>query len=155
MQGKILLGAALVAVLLTAGCGGAPRNDAGQVTAPATTDAFQVKVGDCTGDLSTGTVSDVGLIPCDQPHYYEAYASKQMTDTTYPGETDTQDQADTFCADEFKPWMGKSIDDSKYGAGVRYFYPTSSSWEMKDREILCFVGSSDGTIKGSLKGTKK
>jgi hypothetical protein len=153
MQGKILFGGALVAVLLTAGCGGAPRNDAGQVTAPATTDAFQVKVGDCTGDLSTGTVSDVGLIPCDQAHYFEAFASKQMTDTTYPGESATEKQADTFCADAFEPWMGVSTSKSKYG--VFYFYPTSSTWENKDREILCLVGSSEGGIKGSLKGTKK
>jgi hypothetical protein len=153
MQGKILLGGALVAVLLTAGCGGAPRNDAGEVTAPASADAFQVKVGDCTGNLASGTVSDVGLIPCDQPHYYEAFASNQMTDTTYPGESATQEQADKFCGDTFETWMGISSDKSKYG--VFYFYPTSSTWTMKDREILCFVGSSDGNIKGSLKGAKK
>lgn len=142
-----------MAVLLTTGCGGAPRNDAGQVTAPATTDAFQVKVGDCTGDLQSGTVSDVGLIPCDQPHYYEAFASMQMTDTTFPGDTAVGDQADKFCDDSFTTWMGVPRQKSEYG--FFSLTPTASTWAANDREILCLAGSDEGGIKGSLKGSKK
>jgi hypothetical protein len=154
MQGRLFVGLALAAVLFTAGCGGAPRNDAGQVTASASADAFQVKVGDCTGELGTGTVSDVALVPCDQEHSWEAYSSTQLTDATYPGNTAVTDQANKVCNDTYEPWAG--ISASKTEHDITFFYPTQQTWtNANDREILCFVGSEKGGIKGSLKGSKK
>jgi hypothetical protein len=154
MQGRALLGATLVAVLLTAGCGGAPRNDAGEVTASSSSDAFQVKVGDCTGDLGTGIISDLILIPCNQAHYYEAYSNKQMSDATFPGASAVSEQANTYCSESFEPWAGISSSATKYD--ITFFYPTLDTWtKANDREILCFIGSDKGDLKGSLKGAKK
>jgi hypothetical protein len=154
MHRRLMVGAALAAVLLTAGCGGAPRNDAGQVTASASSDAFQVKVGDCTGDLGTGMISDVVLIPCDQEHYFEAYASKQLSDVTFPGSTAISDQGNAFCAESYAPWSGISADKTKYT--ITFFSPIQETWtNANDREILCFIGSDKGGVTGSLKGAKK
>jgi hypothetical protein len=156
MQGRLLVGVgcALAAVLFTAGCGGAPRNDAGQVTASASADAFQVKVGDCTGELGSGTIENLALIPCDQTHYWEAYSSTQLTDATYPGNSAVSEQANKLCSDTFEPWSGIAAGDTKYD--ITFFYPTLQTWtNANDREILCFVGTEKGGLKGSLKGAKK
>ena len=155
MQGRVLVGCALAAVLLTAGCsGGAPRNDAGQVTASATADAFEIKVGDCMGSLSDSGSSPVPLVPCNQAHYWEAYASIKMTGDTYPGETAITTQAEKDCGTAFKAFVGVAPSDSDYS--LTYYYPSQDSWEKGgDREILCIAGSASGGIKGSLKGVKK
>ncbi len=154
MKSRALIGVALLTTLFLTGCGGAPRNDAGQVTASASTDAFQVRVGDCIGDLGTGTISGLTLIPCDQAHNWEAYSSTQLTDASYPGTTAVSDQANKICSDTFKPWSGIAVDKTKYD--ITFVYPTLDTWtRTNDREILCFVGSDAGGIKGSLKGAKK
>jgi hypothetical protein len=153
MQGRVLLGAALVAMLFAAGCGSTPRNDAGEVTASASSDAFQVKVGDCTGEVPNGTVTTVTLLPCEQEHYYQAYASKMLTDATFPGSSAISDQADTFCTESYQPWSGIPLKDSEYD--MVPFTPTEESWKANDREILCLIGTDEGGIKGSLKGAKK
>ena len=88
-------GCVVVATLSLTGCmaGAAPRDTAGQVTASASVDAFQVKVGDCTGSLKEGDVSDLQVIPCADPHFYEAYAATQLTHADYPGESTVINQA--------------------------------------------------------------
>lgn len=154
MKTRFLLGCAVVSALLLAGCGDAPRNEAGQVTASAGSDAFHVKVGDCTGELGDGSVSDVTLIPCAQKHNWEAYHSEVVTDEEYPGEAKIREKAEKTCEDKYKAYSGISSSKSKYS--ITYMYPTQASWlTANDREILCLVGSDTATITGSVKGTKK
>lgn len=153
MLGRSYIGWLLAAtVLLTAGCGGSIRDEAGQVTASTTAGAFQLKVGDCTGALSTTTT--VALVPCAQDHYWEAYFSKKLTDASYPGDTKITEDADKSCEAAFTAFVGVSQGKSAYE--FTYYYPSEQTWNTgDDREILCFVGLKTGGVKGSLKGRKK
>ena len=124
------------------------------MTASASVDAFSIKVGDCTGDLGEGEVSDAILLPCSTSHYWEAYASSQLTGDSYPGVTQVTETADKACSDTFKSFIGVSADKSDYT--YTYFYPTEQTWTTADdREVLCFVGLEAGGITGTLKGVKK
>ncbi len=148
--------AALVLIgVLAGGCAPAgPRNSAGQVTRAATTDAFAVKVGDCTGPITNGSVDKLSLVPCDQEHAWEAYARTELAGEGYPGASSVQDKAESFCAAEFATFLGIAPGKSKYRA--TYLQPTRQTWEQAgDREILCLAGLASGGIKGSLRAVRK
>ncbi|HEY3337177.1 MAG TPA: septum formation family protein [Propionicimonas sp.] len=149
--------AAALAVLLVlaTGCStGTPRNSAGQITVAATTDAFSIKVGDCVGKLDGDSAERLPLTPCDQAHFWEAYASSTLDGTDFPGTSQVNELSDKACSAAYEDFIGKAPDDSKYE--VTYLNPTKESWtQAKDREVVCLVGSSSGNITGSLKGTAK
>lgn len=146
--------AAVLLVLLTGCSTDAPRDSAGQVTAAATTDAFSIKVGDCVGKLDGDSAEELPLTPCDQAHFWEAYASSKLDGTDFPGTSQVNDLSDKACSAAYKAFMGIALDDSKYE--VTYLSPTKESWtQAQDREVVCLVGSSSGNITGSLKGKAK
>lgn len=146
---------AAVLLVLLAGCSTeAPRDSAGQVTAAATTDAFSIRVGDCVGKLDGDSAQRLPLMPCDQAHYWEAYASSKLDGTDFPGSSQVNDLSDEACSAAYKGFMGIARDDSKYE--VSYLSPNKESWtQAQDREVVCLVGNSSGNITGSLKGVGK
>jgi hypothetical protein len=149
----VLLGCLAAALALT-GCTGAVRDDAGQVTASASVDAFSIKVGDCTGDLAEDEVSAAVLVPCGEPHYWEAYFSSRLSGDDYPGVTQVTESAEAACSDAFTAFVGVSTEKSDYT--YTYFYPTEQTWTSTgDREVLCLAGLDDGGITGTLKDAKK
>jgi hypothetical protein len=152
---KATLSLAAVLLVLLTGCStDAPRDSAGQVTAAATTDAFSIKVGDCVGKLDGDSAKELPLTPCDQTHFWEAYASSTLDGTDFPGTSQVNDLSDKACSAAYKGFMGIVLDDSKYE--VTYLSPTKESWtQAQDREVVCLVGSSNGNITGSLKGKAK
>ena len=140
--------------LILAGCSGTVRDPAGQVTASASVDAFSIKVGDCTGDLGQDQVSAATLVPCSQPHSWEAYASSRLGGDEYPGVTQVAEAAEKACTTAFKAFVGVSADKSAYS--YTYFYPTEETWTSAgDREVLCFAGLAEGGVTGTLKDVKK
>ncbi len=152
---RAAVGGVIAAVMLVAGCSVTPSRDpSGQVTAAASADPYAVSVGDCTGPLGTGTVSNLTLVPCDQAHYWEAYDQTTLTDQTYPGASAVTTKANSFCSDSFRSWAGISTERTKYA--MTYFYPTQETWtQAGDRQVVCFAGSDSGGITGTLKGVKK
>ena len=145
---------ALLLVLLTGCSTDAPRDSAGQVTAAATTDAFSINVGDCVGKVDGDSAQKLPLMPCDQAHFWEAYASSTLEGTDFPGTSQVNELSDTACSSAFTGFIGIALDDSKYE--VTYLSPTKESWtQAQDREVVCLVGLSSGNITGSLKGTAK
>ena len=152
--GRVGVIGALAAGLLLAGCAAdVPRNTAGQVTAPASIDPFQVAVGDCTGGIKEGDISSLQVVPCDTAHHYEAYAQTELTGKEYPGESEVKKKADKFCTTAFTGFVGLSAKDSRYD--MFYLYPVADSWAIGDRQVLCLAGSAKGDIKGTLKGVQK
>lgn len=117
---------------------------------------FTLHVGDCLDDATeTGDVSTVPLVDCDGPHDSEIYASIMMHDAEYPGEEATIAAADDACRGEFERFVGIPAADSIYSFAT--LYPTASSWDGGDREILCRIALTrdDGSIEkvsGSLEG---
>lgn len=136
-----LLAAASI-VLLLAGCASEPTVDDG---------AFDLSVGDCFNLDDATEVETVPVIPCTEPHDFEAYASLRMDAESYPGETDTVAEADARCAQEFEAYVGIPLQDA-YDQGLydyTSFYPSTASWDLGDREILCLVYATDaeGAVK--------
>lgn len=123
-------------------------------------DVFTLAVGDCfdsNSETDTGEgIESVPTIECSKPHDYEVYSSVMMDQDSYPGETDTIAQADTQCLNVFETFFGSSYDEA-VAYDFTYFYPSTESWEMGDREILCMIVEIDENseivkVTDSLKG---
>ncbi len=117
-------------------------------------DPFQLKVGDCLPSAdTTGLVKKVTTLPCNQAHTAEVYDSITVAKSTnFPGQTELERQAGA-CAASFKTFIGKPYDQSDLK--ITYFHPTAESWKQGDRQILCIVSVPTGTMKGTLKGSKR
>ena len=145
---------AVVACLALVGCADGVRDTAGQVTAPATTDTFSVRVGDCLDRLPTESTDKLSLLPCDAAHFWEAFASATLTGTDYPGNSAVRDQGKQACATSFQAFVGVASKKSKYDLSM--LTPTKETWtQAGDREVVCLVGSSSGNVTGTLKGIAK
>jgi hypothetical protein len=130
------------------------RDDQGQITeANESADVFAVTVGDCTNDTdtTTGEVSTVATVPCDEPHDNEAYLSGDLPDGEFPGDEAVATAADEMCAAGFDAFVGLAYDSSRLD-----FYPltpTEGSWGAGDHEVVCFVFDSAGEkLTGTAKG---
>ncbi|MFV0451272.1 MAG: septum formation family protein [Propioniciclava sp.] len=115
-----------------------------------------IDVGQCT-DLDTprtdeGTeVDDIATVDCAGPHKWEAYAETTLEGDTYPGEEEAWQQADSFCREQFTPFVGISYEESSFD--LISLYPIEHSWNLAgDRLVTCLVGSDAGDLTGSLKG---
>jgi hypothetical protein len=146
--------AALVAAVLLGGCASGVRDSAGQVTAPATTDSFSVRVGDCLDKLPTDSTAKISLLPCAQPHYWEAFASPTLAGDDFPGNSAVRDQAKSACTDAFEGFVGVAVTSSKLD--LTMLTPTKETWtQADDREVVCLVGKSSGGVTGTLQGANK
>lgn len=134
---------------------GPERNADGAVTAEATTDAFSLQVGDCINDPGTESVTDITVLPCDQPHVFETFARTDMPDGEYPGVPAANTAASEFCAGEFATYVGLEYDASVLE--LLYFYPVEESWKAAgDREILCFVAEQgEEPVTGTLRDARR
>ena len=154
MRRGALLVIALAASIVLVGCTSAPQPDAED-------DVFTLVVGDCfDSDTAEGeSIETVPTVPCAEPHDFEAYSSQLMTQEEFPGDADTIAEADARCGAEFEAYVGLSFENA-YDArlyGFTYFYPSTASWGLGDREILCMVYSTDDAgdlvkTAGSLQG---
>lgn len=145
---------AVLLLLLVAGCASGPRDSAGQVTAAATTDSFSVRVGDCLDRLPTDAAAELPLLPCDQPHYWEAFATSTLVGDDYPGNAAVRDQADKACSAEFADFVGVKVDTSKLD--LTMLTPTKETWtQAGDREVVCLVGRPGGGVTGTLRGAAR
>lgn len=99
LRASALAAGALVLGLSLSGCGligggGPDRDPSGTVTATSTSDAFQIKVGDCIQDPGTTSITDVVSVPCSEAHDFEAFDRTLLADGDYPGETTISDKAE-------------------------------------------------------------
>jgi hypothetical protein len=147
-----------VASSLLAGCtalgggGGAPTPTP---SGDAEIDILDVRVGDClvTGGTSKVTRT-VPIVDCSLEHDSEAYASVIIDRATFPGADAVSTQAVAECTARFATFVGLAYEESSLD--FAYYYPTQSSWERGDREILCLViDPGAGSVSGSLSGAAR
>ena len=123
----------------------------------ATTGIDSLGVGDCFSGPEASAVaievSEVDTVDCDDPHRYEMYAVKEMTNSSFPGESQAADMADDFCLSRFKSYVGLDYDNSIYW--ISSIYPTSDSWSQGDRSIQCALGLNFGTKVGSARNSRE
>ncbi len=142
--------AGVAASVLLTGCASGIRSSAGEVTAPATTDSFSVRVGDCLGKLPTESTTELQLLPCDQEHYWEAFATATLTGEDFPGNASVRAQAGQECTDAFASFVGVAAKKSKLSLTI--LAPTSETWtQAGDRAVTCLVGNPSGGVTGTLK----
>jgi putative regulator of septum formation len=111
------------------------------------TQATQVKAGDCLGDIpDSSRVLYVHTVTCDQPHKGEVFSVLTVPDGDFPG-----DAAVMKYADQCKPALAKYAPSAVNDAAIKLFvlYPTSDSWQRGDRTVTC-IATSENPRTGKL-----
>ena len=136
------IGAIVFGISVLAGCG---------------TTVDSLSVGDCFNapevSYIAAEVSDVDVVDCDEPHRYEMYAMKEMTDSSFPGESQTTSMAEDYCYSRFESFVGMEYDYSIYY--IFSISPTSGSWSQGARSIQCALGLDSGTKVGSARNSSE
>lgn len=156
------LGAALAGLALVglAACGSdddEPDRDetTNEITEAGDADVFSIEVGDCMSDdaATTGEVSEVPVVPCEEPHASEVFYIHQIEAETLPDETEMQALVEEQCVGNFESFVGMPYDTS--ALRVTWLEPTSGSWDGGDRELVCLVVDPAGDVTGSLAGAAR
>ena len=143
---RLLAVIATGAFLTLSGCAAGADGGAGP-----SSDVFTLSVGDCLGEAELGSeLESVTVLPCDEPHKSEIYASVTLADTEFPGLEAITAEADVRCLEGFETFTGGPWADSAYD--FTYLHPTEGSWARGDREILCQIYDPAGPTTGSLEG---
>ncbi len=135
----------------------APSSSSSTPTPPAEVEGSEtiyvgdLTVGDCLPSVEWAEeVTDVTVVPCDQPHTDEVYLVTELPDGDYPGDTELQSRADEICVPAFEEFVGIDYDDS--ALDYYWYIPTKVSWSrFGDRKIHCLAFSYDD-VTGTLKG---
>ena len=148
--------ALVIALLLLTACGEqVARNDVGEVIAGGDIDVFDTKVGDCFNDtVFDAEVTDIPGVPCAEPHDNEIFALYDTTVTSYPGEDELLESANTKCIASFDSYVGVTYDNSILD--VFPLIPTLDSWKLlNDREIICVLYHLEQEkLTGSMHGSR-
>ncbi|WP_147381354.1 septum formation family protein [Nocardioides immobilis] len=135
--------------------------DARRSGEPTEISSLKLRTGDCFNDpvvLGTlgpgsGGSSTVTLIPCDQKHDLEVYATFRVPGTDFPGKDAFGEHIDK-CFGAFRRYVGVSYGDSVLE--IFYYSPTKQSWSvLGDRTISCLAAHSKRKLTESVKGSKR
>lgn len=152
---RVIVGlAALTLGVVLAACGGADRDDSGEIVEAGSVSAFQLRVGDCfDDDTDLGEeVSSLAAIPCAEPHGSEVYALVDHLggdEDPYPGEDVISQYSEDVCIPPFASYVGTPYEQSRLF--ITFLYPTAESWGLDDREIVCIVLDTE-KMEGSARG---
>lgn len=110
---------------------------------PERTGVHTLIVGECFNNTVTSLAShdavvDVPQQDCTLAHDNEVIASIPLDDDVFPGEDAVSTRGIEACLPEFEQFIGVSLEEAgtlKYDS----FVPSAASWQLGDREILCYV----------------
>lgn len=134
----------------------AQRDSSGNVTEAGTESFENARVGDCLTDLSalstteSTTVRSLNVAPCGQPHQGQIVVIFDMPGGPYPGQDTVFEDASTQCS--------QRVPSETASAGVAQsldfalIYPLADSWQRGDRQVICVMGKTGGTMTESLPG---
>jgi len=153
---QLLLVLTLLALVIASCSKSEPEREEGVpgVTKAGKLSVFDLRPGDCLGDLSelTDQLETVPVEPCTEVHRIEVYHLADHPAEKYPGEAELATFADGVCLAEFGAYTG--VDYFAVGTSLyfSYLFPTLDSWnDSEDRGIVCVVGSS-ADLNGSVAG---
>ena len=131
----------LLAGLLLAACSGDEevRNASGTVVNAGTWSVFDLREGDCLlpDPELTGEVADVPVVPCEEAHTQEVFATVEHPAAAYPGAGAVSIWADGACLGELEASLDLTLDD---GVFVSYLLPTFDGWNKNDdRRVVCVL----------------
>ena len=126
---------------------------AGALAAGCAAGVLTLETGTCFDDPeSFEEVTDVPVVDCSEPHDNEVIGSFDLPDGEYPGDSAVTSLAEGGCLERFEPYIGIDFPTSVYDLG--WFTPSTDSWDVGDREVICFVYDVTlAKITGSVAGT--
>jgi len=77
---------------------------------------LRLEVGTCLNDVEQPIgqdMTDVPLVPCDEPHESEVFAEVVLEDDEFPGIDAVTEEASTRCLEEFSRFIGLDYQDSQ------------------------------------------
>ena len=116
---------------------------------------IRFEVGECANVESVeddeGEYFDPHKVDCEEPHQYEIFAVLEPSTSEGAYDEDLFDEeAESFCREEFEPYVGISYEDSKFVFG--HVLPTETEWSWGLQEVTCFIlVDEDGEATGSVK----
>lgn len=138
--------AAVVAAIL----GGAERDESGAVTEAGSVGTDELRTGDCLIQTpAEGSVGDVRVVPCAEQHEGEVFAVFTLPEGDWPGDEVLFAAADEGCGSRIETNIPQRADNESLE--VMYFHPTSVTWRLGDREIVCVAVDPAGRT-GSIRG---
>lgn len=115
----------------------------GEITTETGATAQQVAAGHCIAELpDDGSVSQVTLVPCDEPHEAQVVGTNALQQDTWPGQAAVDDEIAAWCE------MDRAALELGFQAVV--WTPTESSWSQGDHRGVCIAWHQDGAVTGSL-----
>lgn len=108
---------------------------------------FDLSVGDCFDVPSSGNITDVNGIDCDEPHENEVFAIFEIAgddEAPFPGVASISRRAQRRCTGNlFTEYVGVPFGESRFNATS--INPTRDTWEsaLNDREVICVATSGD------------
>jgi len=103
------------------------------------------------------TVQKLPYIDCTEAHTHEIYAVLTYEpDVVYPGFGDLEDEARTYCLEQFEDYVGRSAFDSSLF--YSWMVPTLDGWndkDVEDRSTVCVLGAPGSTLSETMKGKNR
>lgn len=130
------------------------RDESGEVTEGGDVGALALQVGDCVADSTIGSVEEVPVVPCDEPHRSQVIHTFDLDDGDFPGDPAMQAEAETQCTGQaFEDYVGVGFQQSELT--VSFITPSQQTWdELDDREVLCLAERVDGAqLTQSVEGS--
>lgn len=147
-----IIAVTLGALLLLAACGGAGRDDDGNIDKEGDVGVDSIQVGDCFSAIpDSNAVSGIPAVPCAENHKAEAYGTFSLAAGPFPGVAEVKKRAQTACLKRFTTFVG--IDYNKSKLEMFTLHPLKETWD-DSRRVTCVAYSPAG-VTGTLKGAKR
>lgn len=138
----------LVAAIVGSVHGEAHRSANGTVTKKGTSTVQELRVGDCAQDPGTGLLTEVTVVPCDQPHTAQVIAEPESAvKGDYPGDSAAASESTDLCVAALKT----AVDPGKVTATMKLIgaHPNATAWEDGTRDTTCLL-TDDKPFTGSV-----
>lgn len=143
------LATALVAGVVVAVVSAGNTDDPATSVAGKPTDVQQLKPGQCLNGLREGgSIVDLPVVSCVEPHEGEVFAVFDLPDGAYPGDAEVTKQAEEGCVERIETHAPKAAENPNLE--LYYLHPTRESWRWGDQGVACVAMSSTGKVTGSI-----
>ncbi|MEU4453397.1 septum formation family protein [Nocardioides sp. NPDC023903] len=130
------------------------RDKNGAVTSSGLTVPDLLRVGDCFDDDNpVGEpvfLYTIDVVPCSEPHQWEAYHHFNLADGPWPGDNEVAWLADPWCRTAFHGFIGEREGPSDLR--MDFYVPSEVTWQSGDRHVVCYLGTGSPTTD-SLRGS--
>jgi hypothetical protein len=121
--------------------GQAHRSADGTVTKKGTSTVEELRVGDCALDPGTGLLSEVTVVPCEQPHTAQVVAKPlSAVKGDYPGDSAAASESGDLCVAALKA----VVDQTRVTATMSLVsaHPNATAWDEGVRDTTCLLTDS-------------